>query len=942
MASLQAHRGDTDADDGQPESSSRASLSSASTTSLVFDRLQDEVEKHPSDRKTSYRDADTKYKPFRDDDDDDSNEHDLESGPFLPQSGTRASVSATIGKQIPMDRSLKRVLFIAFTALVAFWCLGLALFLFTGGHKHASESEHDPDANSRGSGKAVTLDQVQSGYWYPNSQSISWVASPDGQDGLLLEQGTSDLGHLVVEDVRNSQDTPEAAANAVRAQVLMKESSFKYDGKQFYATRLTPSPDLKSVLIAVEQQKNWRHSFTAVYYILDVETQGIQPLVPWEDDVRVQLATWSPQSDAIAFTRDNNMYIRHTKGSKQIVQVTKDGGPEYFYGIPDWVYEEEVFGGNSATWWSADGKYLAFLRTNETGVPEYPVQYFRSRPSGSKPAEGEEAYPDVVNIKYPKAGSHNPVVDLLLFDVDAGEVFSAHTEGEFSPDDRIINNVLWAGDKLLVKETNRVSDFLKVLLIDVSNRKGKVVNSVNVNDIDGGWFEISHTMTYVPADWSKGRRYDGYIDGIIHDGYEHIGYFTPLNNSEPVLLTSGPWEVENAPSAVDLDNNLVYFVATKESSIQRHVYSVKLDGSELAPFTDTSEAAYYGASFSSGAGYALLSNRGPKVPTQRIVATPSNAASYSRVLEDNAELADRARKHALPLLNYGTVNVSDGVALNYVERRPPHFDPSKTYPVLFQQYSGPNSQTVTKRFAVDFQSYVAANLGYVVVTVDPRGTGFKGRAHRVAVRGQLGVVEAQDHIAAARHFAARPYVDPARLALWGWSYGGFQTLKTLEADAGATFSYGMAVAPVTDWRFYDSIYTERYMRTPQDNPDGYTAARVGNNATALGGVVRFLLMHGSADDNVHFQNSLTLLDDLDLAGVENFDVHVFPDSDHSISFHNGNKIMPVPLMNLLNYPLTQKNVELNNWLINAFNGEWLKVAHPKPNPVRRFLERLGL
>ncbi|KAJ6783406.1 hypothetical protein PWT90_02216 [Aphanocladium album] len=918
MASLQAHRGGPDGDDGQPESSSRASLSSASTTSLVFDRLQEEMEKKPSDRKTGYRDPDNKFRPFLDEDDDESN--DLESGPFLPRSSSGVGLS----KQIPMDRSLRRVLFITFAALIAFWTLGLGLFLFTGGHKHASESEHDPDADSRGSGKTITLKQVQSGFWSPNYESISWIASPDGQDGLLLEQGTSDLGHLVVEDVRNSEDTPDAAAKAVSAKVLMKESSFTHGGKQYYPTTLVPSPDLKSVLIAVLKKKNWRHSFTAVYYVLDVETQAVEPLVPFEEDVRVQLATWSPQSDAVAFTRDNNMYIRHVKGSKQVVQITKDGGPEYFYGIPDWVYEEEVFSGNSATWWSANGKYLAFLRTNETGVPEYPIQYYRSRPSGNEPTKGEESYPDVVNIKYPKAGAHNPVVDLLLFDVDAGEVFSAESKDEFPADDRIINNVLWAGDQLLVKETNRISDFLKVVLIDVKAREGKVVNSVNVKDIDGGWFEISHTMTYVPADWAKGRRYDGYIDGIIHEGYEHIGYFTPLNNSEPVVLTSGKWEVENAPSAVDLENNMVYFVGTRESSIQRHVYYVKLDGSELKPFTDVSEDAYYSVSFSSGAGYALLSNRGPKVPTQKIVATPSNSASYSRVLEDNQELAERARTHELPILKYGTVNISDDISLNYVERRPPHFNPKKKYPVLFQHYSGPVSQTVTKRFGVDFQSYVASNLGYVVVTVDPRGTGFKGRQHRVVVRNQLGIIEAQDHIAAAKHFAARDYVDADRLAIWGWSYGGFQTLKTLEMDAGETFSYGMAVAPVTDWRFYDSIYTERYMSTPQQNPDGYSRSRV-SNATALGMSKRFLLMHGSADDNVHFQNSLTLLDDLDMAGVENYDVHIFPDSDHGIYFHNGNKIV---------YD------KLNNWLINAFNGEWLKIAHPKPNPIKRSVQRL--
>jgi dipeptidyl aminopeptidase B len=258
-------------------------------------------------------------------------------------------------------------------------------------------------------------------------------------------------------------------------------------------------------------------------------------------------------------------------------------------------------------------------------------------------------------------------------------------------------------------------------------------------------------------------------------------------------------------------------------------------------------------------------------------------------VEKNDELADKAKKHALPVMVYGTVDV-DGVELNYVERRPPHFDETKQYPVLFQQYSGPGSQTVSKQFAVNFQSFIAAGLGYVCVTVDGRGTGYMGRRNRVLVRGNLGHWEAHDQVAAAQIWAAKPYVDAKRLAIWGWSFGGFTTLKTLELDAGRTFRYGMAVAPVTDWRFYDSIYTERYMSTPQLNPGGYEQSTV-SNVTALAQNVRFLLIHGVADDNVHMQNSLTLLDKLDLASVENYDVHVFPDSDHGIYFHNANKIV---------------------------------------------------
>jgi dipeptidyl aminopeptidase len=214
----------------------------------------------------------------------------------------------------------------------------------------------------------------------------------------------------------------------------------------------------------------------------------------------------------------------------------------------------------------------------------------------------------------------------------------------------------------------------------------------------------------------------------------------------------------------------------------------------------------------------------------------------------------------------------------------------KKYPVLFYLYGGPGSQTVDKTFTVDFQAYIAANLGYIVVTVDGRGTGFIGRKARTIIRGNLGYYEAYDQIATAKIWADKKYVDASRIAIWGWSYGGFMTLKTLEQDAGQTFSYGMAVAPVTDWRFYDSIYTERYMHTPQHNHEGYDNSSI-SNMTALHQNVRFLIMHGVADDNVHMQNSLTLLDKLDLAGVENYDVHVFPDSDHSIYFHNANRIV---------------------------------------------------
>lgn len=923
----------TSAVSDSPRRSRESSVSSVSTTSLVFERLHEETEKgYASSRRANASAAGRTYADSPIDGEEEPKESDTadpETGPFLPD-------SALPPRRVGVDRSLKKCLWILGSIFIAAWVAALVVFVTNKSYKHASEIDHDPASTNRKSGKLVTLAQVQEGYWRPTSHSISWIAGPDGEDGLLLERDASGKDYLVVEDIRSSQDKRDGnEVEALASRTLMKEGTFSWGDQQHSAGDVWPSKDQKKVLVATQRKHNWRHSFTAVYWIFDVESQTAAPLDPAHPDARVQLATWNSQSDAIVFTRDNNLFLRKVDVD-EVIQITKDGGPEYFYGVPDWVYEEEVFSGRSATWWSENGDYIAFLRTNETGVPEYPIQYFVSRPSGEEPAPGEENYPEVRNIKYPKVGSHNPVVELLFYDVKKGDTFTIDIEGNFPDDDRLINFVLWSRDKLLVKATNRVSDVMQVMLLDMKERSGRTVRHVDISKIDGGWFEINQDTQFIPADPENGREHDGYIDKIIHDNGDHLAYFSPMDKEEPVMVTKGTeWEVDKGPLAIDLKNNLVYFTSTKESSIQRHVYSAHLDGSGLKAFTDTSLESYYDISFSSGGGFGLLSYLGPKVPWQKVVSTPSNPTHYERVIEQNSELADKARKHELPLLEYGTLKVDD-VELNYVERRPPHFDKTKKYPVLFQQYSGPGSQTVTKKFAVDFQSYVASSLGYIVVTVDGRGTGFIGRKARVIVRDHLGRWEAHDQIAAAKHWAAKKYVDASRIAIWGWSFGGFTTLKTLEMDAGETFSYGMAVAPVTDWRFYDSIYTERYMRTPDVNNDGYDETAI-SNVTALGSNVRFLLMHGIADDNVHMQNSLTLLDQLDLYGIENYDVHVFPDSDHGIYFHNANRIVYdsklLPIWCSLTFEtrkLTTFGLELSNWLINAFNGEWLKVADAKP------------
>ncbi|OJD12250.1 hypothetical protein AJ78_07120 [Emergomyces pasteurianus Ep9510] len=867
------------------------SSSTASLSLAVIDRINGSTLDAKLGEKDHSGHSDDEYK--------DEEEYDVEDADYIPSGGK------------PAHKGFKIALWTLLFFLLGGWSLTFVLFLFNGNNSYQTSVASEDNISTGGPrGNKVTLDEVIMGHWRRRSHSISWFPGPNGEDGLLLKEADSNpLGYLRVEDIlsrKNLKATKESI-------VLMQKEYFTVGGETISPSLVWPSPDLKTVLIASDLDKNWRHSFTGRYWLFDVQTQTAQPLDPSAPDQRIQLASWSPRSDAVAFTRDNNMFLRKLI-KKEVTTITTDGGIDLFYGVPDWVYEEEVFSGNSVTWWADDGNYIAFLRTNESSVPDYPIQYFASRPSGKDPKPGEENYPEVREIKYPKAGAPNPIVDLQFYDVEKGEVFSVDVANGFTDENRLIIEVLWASSgKVLVRETNRESDILIIAVIDVLSRIGKVVRREDVNALDGGWVEPSQSTRFVPADPDRGRFEDGYIDTVIYEGRDQLAYFTPVDNPNPIMLTKGHSEVVNAPSGIDLKRGLVYFIVAGNEPWERHVYSVKLDGTSLQPVTNVTESSYYSVSFSSGAGYALLNYEGPKVPWQKVISTPANENQFEEIIEQNDHLSKMLRTYSLESKVYQNISV-DGFSLPVLERRPPDFDSKKKYPVLFHLYGGPGSQTVNKMFSVDFQSYVASNLGYIVVTVDGRGTGYIGRKARCIVRGNLGYYEARDQIETAKIWAAKQYVDETRMAIWGWSYGGFMTLKTLEQDGGRTFQYGIAVAPVTDWRYYDSIYAERYMHTPQHNGQGYDSSAI-SNISALASNVRFLVMHGTGDDNVHIQNSLTFIDKLDLNNVDNYDVYVFPDSDHSINFHNAHKMV---------------YGRLSDWLINAFNGEWLKTHNPTP------------
>ncbi|KAI7880145.1 hypothetical protein K492DRAFT_216728 [Lichtheimia hyalospora FSU 10163] len=579
------------------------------------------------------------------------------------------------------------------------------------------------------------------------------------------------------------------------------------------------------------------------------------------DVPKIAYAKWSPTGHQVAYVMENDLYVSDLVES---TRVTFDGSATVFNGVPDWVYEEEVFGTDHTLWWSPDSTHLAYLRFNETAVPEYNVPFY---------TVSNSSYPVELSIKYPKAGSPDPLVSLhvhslidntsFMITKNATKHSSAETVGDhqdFDDEDRLITDVTWASNDhshLLFKQMNRVQDHEITSLVTIGSPLNKTTVQLarRYNPNDGGWIEVSQSMVYVPNNATSNSTQ--YIDLADSDeGYLHIA---------------------------------IHFISTERSPLERHLYTISLDSADPASTKkcltcpeDPETHGYYSASFSPKAGYYVLNYDGPDIPTT--VVKSVDDPSFESVLEDNNDLKNLLKNYSLPRSRMVTVE-SGGVEMNAVEILPPEFDASKKYPVVFNVYGGPGSQTVSYQFQLDWHMFLASKLQFIVVMVDGRGTGYRGRQYRTAVRKHLGDLEVIDQVNAAKHWAQLDYVDSYRIAIWGWSYGGYMATKIAESNDGV-FSTAMAVAPVTDWRFYDSIYTERYMLTPELNPDGYTTSAV-NNMTGFDHI-KYLLAHGTGDDNVHFQHSAVLVDKLTQADIHNYRVQFYPDSNHRISYHNAN------------------------------------------------------
>ena len=709
-----------------------------------------------------------------------------------------------------------------------------------------------------------------------STTSVTWVKSDEDGDFITEDED----GSFVFENVASGNKTTFLSAGKIPA------GYFDYE----------ISPDQSRVLWAVNYTKQYRHSYFADYLVQNVATGETESLVK-DSKGDIQYATWHPASSSqIAFVRGNDLFL-WDQGTTS--QITDNGGPDMFNAVPDWVYEEEVFSTNNALWFSPDGQYIAFLSFNETGVETFTIPYYLDNKEVPPP------YPRELKLRYPKVGTKNPTVSLNLFDVKA-KTLSPVAVDAWPADDLIIGEVAWVTDghdKLIYRAYNRVQDREKLVVVDIETKKSTVSRERDGSD---GWLDNNLVITYIgQVNHKSSRDIDTratstdryYLDVSDASGWNHL-YLFALDGGANITLTSGPWEVDSILK-VDTARQLIHYTSTERDPTERHVYSVSYTTGLKTPLVDTSTPAVWSASFSSSGGYYILRYAGPDVPYQDLHALTTPPSPAIRTINANTPLHTALQTYRLPNITYLTLpGLDGGVPLTAMLRLPATFTPTKKYPLLLTPYGGPGSQSATKAFQpLTFTSYIASDpdLEYITLTVDNRGTGFRGRAFRAQVARRLGELEAQDQLWAARWLAERHgWVDGERVGIWGWSYGGYLAAKVVEAQGaapgGGVVAFGIATAPVADWRFYDSVYTERYMKRVGENRAGYekSAVKGGEGFKGLRG--GFLVQHGTGDDNVHFQNSAVLGGLVVGGGVgaEKLKVTFFADSDHGIRYRGQN------------------------------------------------------
>jgi dipeptidyl-peptidase-4 len=610
------------------------------------------------------------------------------------------------------------------------------------------------------------------------------------------------------------------------------------------------SDDEGQIVIASQTEQIYRRSTRAKYYVYKRKTKSLTPIY---NDGKIRYATFSDQGDKVAFIFENNLYFKKIS-DKKVTQVTFDGKiNEIINGGTDWVYEEE-FAFSRGFQWSPDGSKIAYYRFDETEVKEFTMTNYR-----------DDAYPEYVTFKYPKVGAKNSKVSIIIYNVTENAVAKV----KMAKPMEYIPRIVWSKDsgKLIVFNMNRHQNFLQLLAADTKTGETTVL----LEEKNKYYIDIHDNLTFL----EDGKQF---VWTSEKDGWNHV-YLYDMKGQQVAQLTSGKWEVTNF-YGVDEVNNKFYYQAAKDGPMRRHIYEGNLQRlkQQTADRQMTTEKGTNTAQFSSTFDYY--------VNTHAAINSPSNYTVYTRgskavrVIEDNATLkATQKEMNVLPV-EFFEFFTEEKVKLNGYMIKPTNFDANKKYPVFMYQYSGPGSQQVVDswRGANYWWFQMLAQQGYLIACVDGRGTGARGEEFKKMTYKQLGHYETLDQIEAAKWLGRLPYTDANRIGIFGWSYGGYlSSLAILKGND--VFKAAIAAAPVTNWKWYDSIYTERYMQTSEENPEGYQQNSPVYFADQLKG--NYLLVHGMGDDNVHFQNTAEMANAL-IAANKQFDTYFYPNRNHGI------------------------------------------------------------
>ena len=635
-----------------------------------------------------------------------------------------------------------------------------------------------------------------------------------------------------------------------------------------YFTDYTFSDDESQVLLATNQESIFRRSTLANYFVFNTKTNTLTSI----SEAKIQEPTFSPDGKKVAYGLNNNLYIKDIASGKTI-QFTKDGEKnKIINGITDWVYEEE-FAFVRAFEWNADSNKIAFIRFDETEVPEFSMDVY-----------GKNLYQTQTVFKYPKAGEANAIVSLHVFDL----LGNTTTQVELGPHLDYIPRIKWTNNAnvLSLQTLNRHQNQLNLIFYNSKTNNTSVV----LKEIDKAYVDITDNLTFLED--------NSFIWTSEKDGYNHI-YHYGKKGKLINQVTKGNWEVTNY-YGFNEKNNTIYYQSLENGSINRDVYSITLDGTNkkrLTKNTGTNDA-----DFSANFTYFINTYSSATQPPLYTLNDAVNGYVF-KTIKTNSELTKTVSEYKMSKKEFSTININ-GNDLNMWMIKPANFDAKKEYPLFMFQYSGPGSQQVANRWnnANDYWYQMLAQKGYIIACVDGRGTGFKGADFKKVTQKELGKFEVEDQIEAAKLLGKRNYVDASRIGIWGWSYGGFMSSNALFKGSDV-FKMAIAVAPVTSWRFYDSIYTERYMTTPQENASGYDDNSPINHVDKLKG--DFLLIHGTGDDNVHVQNTMRMVEAL-IQADKQFEWMIYPDKNHGIFGGNTRKHLYIKMTNFIDRTLGDK------------------------------------